>query len=84
MAVCMFVKFNKEDYIDDQIPHLLFPMFFNLMSKTTHFVFRQNRSKKHIAFVQLGLPMGLDFLVPRDSHGTEEKKRVKKKLKKKI
>ena len=46
MAVCMFVKFNKEDYIDDQIPHLLFPMFFNLMFKTTHFVFRQNRSVK--------------------------------------
>ena len=56
------------------IPHLLLPMFFNLMSKNTHFVFRQNRSRKHIAFVQLGLPTGLDFLVPRDSHGTEEKK----------
>ena len=50
------------------------PMFFNLISKTTHFVFRQNRSRKHIAFVQLGLLTGLDFLVPRDSHGTEEKK----------
>ena len=53
------------------------PMFFNLISKTTHFVFRQNRSRKHIAFVQLGLLTGLDFLVPRDSHGTEEKKEKK-------
>ena len=53
------------------------PMFFNLISKTTHFVFRQNRSRKHTAFVQLGLLTGLDFLVPRDSHGTEEKKEKK-------
>ena len=45
MAVCMFVNLNKEDYIEDQIPHLLFPMFFNLMFKTTHFVFRQNRAE---------------------------------------
>ena len=68
-------------------------MFFNLMSKT-----RQKRSRKHIAFAllyfcttvvyQLGLPTGRDFLVPRDSHGTEGKKRKKlqflkkKKLKK--
>ena len=53
MAVCMFVKFNKVDYTADQIPHLILPMIFNLMSKTTHFVIRQNRSRKHQAFARL-------------------------------
>ena len=47
---CFYVfkirQYRLISYIGEQTPHLLFPMFFNLMFKTTHFVFRQNRSVK--------------------------------------
>ena len=60
-------------------------MFFNLMSKTTHLVFRQNRSRKHIAFAPLyfcsSLPIrasnGTGFSSPAGQPRDRREKRVK-------